>query len=360
MIYSIVIPTILLVISVLYWMHVDGIGFKGIKNRINAKAKSMFNFIILMLIVIPGFIIGMVMFIVASGFNNLVISVFYCLIVLAVVIESGIVIRIWERFKVFICTRNNIYERELPEYSVAVASYINNFRIENEKDIVASILSLCAKKVIDVRQIDNEIVIIKNLQAKVETLTKDEYYLYEYLINHGRKGDLKEWSDIVKQEARERKLIKKCENHIILIFFTILITSVLRFFQCMPEYGEEATTQSIIVGTTMFFSLCLMIPITAYDEMRQIKLKKSYIKYTSKGLKEACKLERLKRYLKHSTLLNTRQVEEVHLWEQYLAYAMVLNINSKYKNTISNELKEALNVDFNMDFEVKLKDYLNI
>lgn len=360
MIYSIVIPTILLLISVLYWMHVDGIGFNGIKNRINTKVQSIFNFIILMLLVIPGFIIGILKIMVESQFNSLVISVFYCLIVLAVIIESGIVIRIWERFKVFICTRNNIYERDIPKYSVAVASYINNFRIENKKDIVASILSLCAKKVIDIRQINNEIVITRNLLGKIETLTKDEYYLYEYLINHGRKGNLKQWSDIVKQEAQERKLIKKCENYIVIIFFIILITSVFLFFKWVPEYGEVASAQSAIAGTTMFFSLCLMIPITVYNEMKKRKLKRSYIKYTSKGLKEACRLEKLKRYLKNSTLLNTRQVEEVYLWEQYLAYAMVLNINSRYKDVISSELREALNMDFNMDFEVKLRDYLNI
>ena len=43
---------------------------------------------------------------------------------------------------------------------------------------------------------------------------------------------------------------------------------------------------------------------------------------------------KFKRFVKEYTLLKDRNMEEVEIYERYIPYAMVLNINKKYKHKL--------------------------
>lgn len=67
-------------------------------------------------------------------------------------------------------------------YSPAVVSYLMNQQIEPEKDFLATILNLYAKKIIDIEKIDGKYLIKEGEKSK-QQLGEDEEYIYDIIMN---------------------------------------------------------------------------------------------------------------------------------------------------------------------------------
>ena len=85
-------------------------------------------------------------------------------------------------------------------------------------------------------------------------------------------------------------------------------------------------------------------------------------KLNEKEEKELIKWMKFENFIKEYTLLSERKLEDVILYEKYITYAMVLNINKEYKNNDIKYLVEYYmknikpNIQKHIDFKLNSKE----
>lgn len=88
----------------------------------------------------------------------------------------------------------------------------------------------------------------------------------------------------------------------------------------------------------MLISIVLIKKISNRDENKDMHL-------TTKAKEELKKWIRFKNYIKSYTLLKDRKFEEIELYEKYIPFAMVLNVNKKHMTEMVKILgKEEINL----------------
>ncbi len=102
-----------------------------------------------------------------------------------------------------------IYYRELPNnFGIGISSILVNKTIENEKDIIACILDLCARKYLKLEKIDDRymITILKNSTAN---LLSNEAYILEHLMNNTvHQIDYQEWHQLCVENGKQLELFE--------------------------------------------------------------------------------------------------------------------------------------------------------
>lgn len=53
-------------------------------------------------------------------------------------------------------------------------------------------------------------------------------------------------------------------------------------------------------------------------------------------------MEKIEKFIRDFSMIETAEVESVKLWDKYMAYAMALNINKSYKSEELNELNRII------------------
>ena len=113
-------------------------------------------------------------------------SLILMIIILVGYIGIRIGTEIYNKLKSRISKDKGIYIRDMEvEYSPAILSYLQNQKIEKEKDIMACILDLCAKRYLNIKQ-ERE----KNYSLEIGTnkninlLPEDEKYLYDKIVKN--------------------------------------------------------------------------------------------------------------------------------------------------------------------------------
>lgn len=184
------------------------------------------------------------------------------------------------------CSNPYIYYRELPNpYGIGIASLLLDSTIENEKDIVAIILNLCAKKYLTLRK-ENEKYIIKILKGIDSNLLENEKYIMFLIIDNTlAKIDYDEW-------------------------FKYLIDDglALGLFTKPKEYKQDKNMFKSVYNGGYLSSL------------------KNYLEPTAAGAKELQKLLSFKRFLKDFGNFAKKSPEEIILWDYYLCYAQVFGL----------------------------------
>jgi uncharacterized membrane protein len=265
---------------------------------------------------------------------------------LIITVQRGILIDIWNRISLF-NIRSNSYEREAPiDLSPAVLSYIINGRIESNKDIVATILNLSAKGYIKLRKDQEELVVEKRnfihnntVINTSEELRPDEKYIYEWLTqNNGQNYNINNWYKIIKDEAEKTKYIRGAETYITYILLAISAVVGTISYTHRFKFGIE----NIIA----YLSLLLALPACIYEDSRKSgKVGRKFYTYTKEGKLFLKKVSGFKKYIKDFSIIKNRELEEVYLWEEYLAYSMVLNINRKYYKKTIKQLGKYTDID---------------
>lgn len=355
MLYILLYLIVLLMGIGIYWNYMDDSNINNIIQRLKEKTKSATKYLVVIVIVIPQMFLGLILILNESDWNREFILILLSMITFIIFIESGAANRVWNRIKLIFVPGRREIQRQLPDYSVAVASYLQNFRIESKKDAISTILSLCSKKAIRIVQQGKDIVIVKT--NKDFKLTEDEMYFYDYITNPYSKNTPKGWIECIKKQVYKLGFAKKCNNHIVAMMMIILVISINLFFKYIGLEDEVSKTLSMIFGSAMLFSIILIIPTLAYHEMKKEKLGKPFTKYTYEGIKEVKKIYGLKKFIKEYSLLSQREIEEVYLWEEYLSYAIALNNNKKYRGKLVKELNEYMNVNINNEyiFDIKIR-----
>ena len=263
---------------------------------------------------------------------------------------------IYNKIKVRLAKDEGIYVRDIEiEYSPAVLSYLQNQKIEKKKDLVASILNLCAKGFLKIEKKEENHYELKPLPNKdSERLKKDEKYLYRTICKK-EKLDMNIWMKYIKEEFESYHFTKKDKIRIDLIFlysYFIMMIGFLIYLQ-VSEGNQNYSGILIAMFILLFVAIELSIlepPIRAI--IRYLR-KGEYLDgtYTVKGAKEMKRWDKYKKFLEDYTLLEDKPLESVIVLEKHLAYATVLNVNTSYTKSFIEQLEvtHKMNLDYMND-----------
>lgn len=271
-----------------------------------------------------------------------------------------------------------IYFREkLEGISPATISIMQNLRVEEEKDIAATLMKLQLNKNV---KIENDSITV--LSEDVTNLTSSEkqlfYMIADQKINRmqieawkvAAIGEAKTQGYIREQNPKKGLLARK------LILFGILIVFCLgakiivphideydlliqEFEQKYPEMSEpmhiyEAVEQEwfdvyleafLSLGTGICCMMGILVwPIFYFVYTRRYKNKNNSLKRTEKGEKLTDVILAIKRFIHDFSMLDNATKEQIVLWDDFLIYAIVLEENENVVDEILS-FKDIKNIN---------------
>ena len=282
------------------------------------------------------------------------------------------------------------YFRELPsDFGIGVTSILFDSTIENNKDIIAVLLDLCAKKYITLSK-QNDKYIISVLKKPDKYLLYNERYILSSIINNNLKNlDYNVWynhclNDGINLNLFSYKKKKKYSDRLskisdkktfitiftlcFIIGFTIAIYAALSY---LPDSSGITNWPQFLISllkfTALFTSiLYIFISIlyiffgiiselfTFIIELYLNAISSSYNKVlnntlqkTTKGIREYQKLYSFRAFLKDFGNFADKYPEEIVLWDRYLSYAQVFGLTKEIMKTGYSKLVK--NSSFQID-----------
>lgn len=270
-----------------------------------------------------------------------------------------------------------LYYRELPNhFGIGVNTLLIDSKIENEKDIVAVILDLCAKKYLKLFKLGNK-YFIQVLNYQNNQLLENEKYIMQYISQNKVKDiNYNEWYRLCLEDGKKLDLYtdsqeKKNNFNFLEKFGTagniikniiVLLISILMTIAALEVDNPYSIISAIFSGIVCFIMLSFMAQLVysvlyyiAYSIQEIINAGiNSYndemsnnLKRTDKGLEEYYKLKSFANFLDDFGAFAKKEPEEIVLWDYYLSYAQVFGLTEKIMKTGYNKLIN--NSSFNID-----------
>ena len=282
-----------------------------------------------------------------------------------------------------------VYLRELPnDLGIGVASLLTDSTIENEKDIVAVILDLCAKKYLKLKKFGSKYM-IEVLKEPDDHLLSNEIYIMEKIMDGKiEKISYADWYDCCLYDGShlglyyhvDREPVPFNANKALRIvnllqwFIAIILGFLNSYFMYgkLLEYNFDMKLVYLLVPvTTIIFYVVLIIPfyfvkgiavmLATYKNNKESnynQMMNNHLIRTEVGIEELFKLQSFKAFLKDFGHFVDKRVDEVVLWDRYLAYAQLFGLtkeimNTGYKQLVSNssfDIDDIDNIHFNNIF----------
>lgn len=224
------------------------------------------------------------------------------------------------------------YRDIILNYSPAELCYIDNLKNLEEKDVYSTILSLKLKKKIT---IDNKKINI--IDDSINDLKQSEIYVLNHIKNNKvRNINYKQFNRITKNEAINDNLIKpnilsketgKEISSVIIAFVIIKILNVIAAIITENNITTQNLFMDIIDVVTIVTTICSSFGI--FFIIGYIGYKLFSFRRTDVGEKINVKLEGLKLFIKDFGDFKEREQKELILWEDYLIYSVLFNIDKK-------------------------------
>ena len=222
------------------------------------------------------------------------------------------------------------YLRDLPDdSSPALVGGIMTKNV-NDNEILATIVDLIRKKVLTLETSDKKTII--TLTGSTETLSDQEKALIDIYINDfgdGKSLDLKSFGFFHKVPMSTARKFEKWSSYITneinrkgLVYEHIGYgaTGLLSLFSTLFTFGGFVITG--LTGNPIFM-LSFPLGIT-------LSFSKTSAKCPSKKLAETInKWQAFKNFLSDYSQLEEAKITSIHLWEQYVVYAIVLGVSDK-------------------------------
>lgn len=264
----------------------------------------------------------------------------------------------------------HIYYRELPNnYGIGVNSLLYDSTMENQKDIVAVILDLCARKYLNLVKMDDKYV-VQILKRDTEGLLNNEKYVFNHILTN----DLKElryhdWYMCCLQDGIDLGLYNRQEVHIknnVVSDSQKLVESkrkkqfkisfVIGILGALGMFSEGGIIVAIFAGLMLFICsyMFLFIPMGISTIIDSVKISSKHmkdihykqemenaLKKTENGIEELHKLYSFRAFLNDFGRFVDKSAEEVVLWDRYLSFAQVFGLTeeilaSGYDQLINN------------------------
>lgn len=237
-----------------------------------------------------------------------------------------------KREKVNFKTDKDYYRDIIKEHSLIELSYIDNYKIDCKKDLVAVLLSLKLKRKINITKTGIEVI-----NDTVIDLKETEVHILKHIRNNQLYISKSLLKEIVINESLQNKTIRKEKIQDYLkskIMLVIISTFILYELYKIRENLSEIP-YLLISYCNVFIIICLIAFLIGFilskvkyqSKERKLKIE-SYIR-TDKGNEINRKLEGLKLFLRDFSNLKDKEKEDLVLWEDYLIYSVLFNINKK-------------------------------
>ena len=245
------------------------------------------------------------------------------------------------------------FKRYIDEiYSPSIVSYLYNQQIEVEKDLVSDILNLYARKIIYIKQEDNGRYSInlseENNNFYKSVILENDRYIIDTIVLKKTDFKYEQWQEKIKKVYREqimkteknekqRKFEEYTEKNQYFLFLGVPLISFII---------ASIIAKNISVGLVIGGLLALIIIIISEWINGSLKRDENRDMHLTKNAKEELKKWiGFKRFIEKYTLLEEKEFEQIILYERYIPYAMVLDINDKYKETMVQILnKKEINL----------------
>ena len=203
-------------------------------------------------------------------------------------------------------------------YPPAMLSYLLDDFIEKNEDLLATILNLSIKKIINIEQNNNGLLISVN---ENNNEIKNLYYHEKYIINAlkgKQKIDFKKFYEMVIFDCESNRLI--CIKKNPKINFLMEIRLMLALIGLFGLFVGMSVTR----GPFLLFISSILV-IVAYIGKFFIKTHDK----TAKGLEFAIKAKMLKNYIRDYTLLAEKNYDYITISDKYIPYALALGEATK-------------------------------
>ena len=376
--------SILLVIYIIYYYNQNNTNYK--KQELSIKSILIFNFIAILLF-FYSFQTSLALF------TLFIFPIYLFVLVLKLIGKFKAYNEIHQVNKNIKKTNPYMYYRYLPNsFGIGVITLLFDSTLENEKDIVAVILDLCAKKYLSLVK-SNDKYIIKVLKPVDDNLLLNEKYILNLIINNNLKNiDYKTWyktcvNDGIKlglynyketetkkfslfgtYEERENIIVKICG---ILGVVLALLATLYHIYKNGISLNEILSNLGFFAVLIPFFVILLAIILKIinliisffsfiFGSSKDI-LNKNYkdvkdnrLIITNKGKEELQKLYSFKAFIKDFGNFAPKEAKEIVLWDRYLSYAQVFGLTKEimqtgYKELVNNASFQIDNID-NINF----------
>ncbi len=268
------------------------------------------------------------------------------LIILYIAILFGVCLFIYKKY------RNLKYQKESyedinylnrdisTEYPPSIVGYLFNQKLRY-KDLIADIMELYAKKIINIsksnEQGEHKIhFYLQEEDYRNKVTSQSQLYIIRTLINDNQNVnfDYRTWKQYVLEEYKIRKFAKEKNDDkskkiiLIMIICMVIIGGII---------GWGIGNKDGFVFMTMIVGMlggAFIGTLVGYQFANFMKSSENTNVFLSPyGENELKKWMKFKKFIQEYTLLRERTIEEIAIYESYIPYAIVLDVNVQYKNT---------------------------
>lgn len=228
------------------------------------------------------------------------------------------------------------YRDTVNNYSVSVLNYIDNFKLDYKQSYTAKLLELQKNKCITIK--DDKIKVIKEPENEL-----DKEFVKSIKDNKVTMS-LYDYKKLVEEEALEKGLITPASLFgglkdkkmrliiaivIIVMFALVFLVSFLQNTDLMNMLFLAGVLSLLLIGFIFFF---FMVYLFIY--IGKILLERRYQR-TEKGKEINLQLDGLKMFMEEFSNIKSKESKHLVLWDDYLIYSVMFNINEKIQNEYS-------------------------
>lgn len=254
--------------------------------------------------------------------------------------------------------KEKTYFRDIIDnYSPSEISYIDDFDVDLEKDIIATLLKLELKNVIKINEnnieIINENIILNRSETLILNKIKnnklnqiDAFELKDEAISDCLRNELIVKNPVKVKAKKEMKPIFSEYTFIKSFIFWIVIFIPLCFFNSqVVDFLNNVVVPNINIILPIILILIFIIILIKYIKLYTFTYDAAYVQEknnsfirTKKGEEVNKKIEGLRNFLNDFGNIDSKEKSELIVWEDYLIYACLFGIN----NDIINDLKKFI------------------
>lgn len=229
----------------------------------------------------------------------------------------------------------------ISKYSPSVLSYIYDFNV-GKNELIATLLMLELKGKI---KIEEKITI---LNSDYKDLEQNEIYVLNAVKNCKlKKFDFDEYKKVVCEDSLNNNLLKKKGNRskYITVFFliTIVITIILFYYSFIKmmiisnSNSIEIVDFILPIVAMVIVSMSPVFLLAYVFFYHKFQVNDPYIR-NSEGKSLYIKLNGLKNFLTDFSNIKNKSKEELILWEDYLIYSVLFDLNTKLTDDINSKI----------------------
>ncbi len=236
--------------------------------------------------------------------------------------------------------KNKTFYRDIiKNYSVSVLNYIDNFKLDYKQSYTAELLKLEKKKIIKIT--GNKIEILKEPTEELDKRFVDS------IKNNKVTMPLSEYENLIQEEALEKGLITKSTffgnvkdrktKVIIIIIFLLMFAGA--FFIAFVQDADLNSKIFIAIVLSLLIWGFIVFFVFAYFIVYFVKFlfEKNY-RRTEKGKEVNRQLDGLKLFMEKFSNIDSKEAQHLILWDDYLIYSVMFNINKKIQDEYSKFL----------------------